>query len=160
MLEKPYCCKEDVYKITRSSDQELNEWYESCITVASRMVDDFCYRDFWFHDYSVDGFLLDEEDVVDDIISLPFPVITLDKVTSVIMNDPETDADTVEPLDYRYRVGERIVTHKTTFANGVTAWTKDQDVDKYDVRVYGTFGYALDTLDPDNTPPPTIPKVF
>ncbi len=142
-LERPYTTIEQVVIETGSSDPELDRVYEFAITQASRFVDRYTHRDFWFHDHTADPFRVPRQWAAGDCFCLPFPVITL---TEVRLRGEVLDlGDAVDFEEERRIIYVRKQMEPEEFAHSLT--------------VKGTFGYPLDTTDPDRLPPPTLPDL-
>ena len=147
---RPYTTINEVQRETKNSGSELNEWYGECITTASRIIDEKCHRDFWYHDHREEPFDVVVERVLGDEVFLPFPIIHLTEVRVA-----RYDGDSLITLDseeYRFRNGSRSI--KSTYKLG--------DFGEYPfdgiLQVKGEFGYMLDTEHPNLLPPPTIPS--
>jgi len=139
-LYQPYTTIADVQNELKNTTDAARAKIESAINAASRAIEDFCNRDFLFHDYSEDGYLVPLGDIILKTIYLPWPVITL---TSI-----EYDGTALEAEDYKVAGRTRILT--------MDDYTPPEgDIDTK-VTLYGTFGYALDEDDPTGVPPPSL----
>jgi len=151
-LDRPYCTVSDVQRETKNSEPEVTALYEQCIGKASRMVESICQRDFWFHDYTVNSYLVPRRRVIGDFVILPFPILTLDSVS--IYSDRligELPEDVLEVDEYYYAEGEPSI------------HCEEGEFSEYPFKEYmairGTFGYPLaEGEDADQSPPPTIPE--
>lgn len=143
-LERPYCSLADVQRETVNSLPENDDKYKQCINLASRWVDEFCHRDFWFHDHSENAYKVPRKFVLGDEIFLPFPIVTLTALT--------VDGKAWDVEDDIYWDGKTISSEDGDFGNYPCRET---------IRLTGTFGYPLVQSgydDPQQTPPPTIPS--
>jgi len=132
-LVKPYTTIARVRAETRNEDSSLDEKFETAINDASRAIDEFCKRDFWFHDYTGSGYSLP---VNGDKIFPPWPIISLTGITyeGITITDYNVFAQFIECT------GEEL---------GITSGGM--------AVIKGTFGYALAESESETTPPPTLP---
>ena len=142
-LSKPYCTVGDVRSYT--SDRDIpTSVAEEAINYASRYVDQFCNRSFWYHDHTSSSLLVDYRDITPHMIYLPFPIITLTEVKqedTILEPDAYTGYD-----DGRIRLRRnRSSIWKILRDDG---YIFDSDLD---ITVKGTFGYAVSS----NTEVPT-----
>lgn len=142
-LTRPYCSLAQLQDHIGNADPDKQDLLESAINRASRFVEDKTGTDFWFHDHSTTALTVNRRDVLGDQVLLPFPIITLTEVS----NDGEVLVEGVDN-DYFFEVGERAIQGLAAFGSIPFVGT---------LTVKGTFGYTLDTVDPTNLPPPTIP---
>lgn len=142
-LSKPYCNVADVRSYTGDFDISSSTAEES-INQASRFVDQYCRRDFWYHDHSSSSFLVDYRDITDHMIYLPFPIINL---TEVKQEDTILESDAYTGYsDGRIRLRRnRSSIWKILRDDG---YIFDSDLD---ITIKGTFGYAISS----NTEIPT-----
>jgi hypothetical protein len=103
-LTNPYCTLVEVQKETGNSDTDLVDWFETCINNASRWIEEHCYRDFLYHDYSTTAFTVPEKDGVGTELYLNWPIITLDSVQAKEVLVPEDL--------YTFNVGDRYITRR------------------------------------------------
>lgn len=162
-LYRPYTALADVRRETKHSDSSLDDWYIECINMASRLIDDYCKRDFWFHDYSVAPYKVNRRRVLEESVVLPFPIITLTEVRVFTDIEQTSDSNDIwETDEYHFEEGER-----TIHAEAETEWKYAGNPGRFGsypfrgfLWIKGTFGYPLTTESgaiPDETPPPTIP---
>lgn len=77
-LVDPYCTLADVQRETKNDRSELSDWFISCINRASRFVEEYCNRDFLYHQYTADTpFVVPKERVIGDSIYLDWPIRSL-----------------------------------------------------------------------------------
>lgn len=150
-LDKPYTQLVDVQKETKNSDSELDAWYIECINRASRWVDEYCQRDFWFHDHLSAGLVCPRDRVMEDCVLLPFPILTLTGVT--VHYDKAVGAVAGNSIDLN-------TLHWET--NWPNLWCDSGVFGDFPFKGFltltGTFGYPLADTDPTTTPPPTLPQ--
>ncbi len=184
-LFQPYCTLLEVQQETKNSGSENDDVYRTAINLASRFIEDYCRRDFWFHDHTVDPLQVPRAKVMGDMVCLDWPILTL---TDLRVWDrsagASTPANSLPVEGYYFDPGHCLITREHgTFGGGagfmegaynpnlgsfgtnsgrLTADTH-QGAHGYPFRLsmelYGTFGYALDT-DPTNyleLPPPKVP---
>lgn len=77
-----YCSLEALQRETGNSDADLVSWFEECIVSASRWVDDYCYRDFSLHDYTVNAYTIKRSEIVGDTIFLAGPLQSIAELKS------------------------------------------------------------------------------
>lgn len=140
-LLRPYCTLLEVGKETKNSAPENDDWYRACINMASRWVEEYCHRDFWFHDHSETPYVVPRKYVLGDEVFLPFPIISLD---SLVIDDKAWDVSTDIYLE-----DSRIVSEETEFGDYPF---------RGKMEITGTFGYPLAEENSETTPPPTIPS--
>jgi len=80
-LYKPYTTVALVQQECKNDESDLTAVYESAINSASRIAEDYCNRDWWYHDHASSALTVDPRWVVQDRIYLPWPVKTLTEVT-------------------------------------------------------------------------------
>lgn len=76
-LNKPYCEIEDVKSYIKNSEYD-DGFYSYAINQASRMVDKFMGRNFWYNDYTQKAYR--PQDVFEDRIFFPFPIRRIDEL--------------------------------------------------------------------------------
>lgn len=150
-LERPYCTLANVQTETKNSESEFDALYVECINRASRWVDEYCSRDFWYHDHSEEDYLVPRGRVIGDIAFLPFKIITLTGVW-VIPNhyDAKTADHKLNEKDFMFEVGKRSITSIFGDFGDFPFQGK--------LLLEGTFGFLLSETDPETTPPPTVPE--
>jgi hypothetical protein len=144
VLIRPYCDLEDVQSVTGANDPEIDNTFIESINSASRMVDEVCGRDFWFHDHSTVNYMLNRRSVIGPIALLPFEIITL--------TDVGIDGAAIGIDNLFFDVGGRSIESATDFG-GYPFAAK--------MELVGTFGFALQQVDglPVLTAPPaTLPS--
>jgi hypothetical protein len=140
-VENPYCTLLDVQKETKNSKPENTEWYETCIGIASRLVEDYCRRDFKLHDHTEDNALLvvPRSWVMQDEIHLPWPIIELESLWYFIDRViGKTDKDIWPASDYYFEVGGSVITseHPLLFS--------DVHPFRGNIVLKGKFGYETE----------------
>jgi len=142
-LNKPYCTLLQLQKELKNTDADeedtIKDWHHDCINRASRLIDEYCQRDFWYHDRTSggDGVLeVPKQYVKRRHIFLPWPIITINTIT---LDDTAWDAE-----DFRANVGESRITYYTDIS-----FVDFEDNDW--LTIDGTFGYTI----ADTTQPPT-----
>lgn len=162
-LTQPYTAVEDVQKETKNSSSSETTWYETCISQASRMVDEHCLRDFWFHDHSSTAYRLPRSRVIGGMAILPFPIITLtDLWVYSDINQGATANDLYDSDEYYFESGDNIIRAESESILAHQRNTPGNAVfGSYPFKgffeIKGTFGYTLDGTNPNTTPPPTLP---
>jgi len=142
-LYRPYTTESRVRAELHNSDPSIANVIEQAINDASRYVESYCNRDFWFHEYENAPYVVD---LYGKFAFLSWPVITL---TSVETNTGKV----IDVEDIRVSGG---ILDLTDVDLPLHELTTDNDV-KY-LKVKGTFGYPLQTgAGGDMVPPPTIP---
>ena len=142
-LSKPYCTVADVQSYTGDSSISSSTC-ENAINYASRFVEQHCRRSFWYQDYSSSAYTIDYRDVTDEIIYLPWPIITLTEV--------KQETTVLETGSYTGMSDGRIRLRK----NSSSVWDHvSRNQYKFntelDITIKGTFGYTVS----GTTAPPT-----
>lgn len=155
-LDRPYTTATEVRRELRNNDTFEDDWIEEMINLASRWVDDFCNKEFWFYDHSVTALTVLEDDIYNDRIFLPWPIITL---TAVYSDDDLIDSD-----GYRWNNGRLEQGSAELIRNGECSWLYHYNSPHRTIlgmstappiiTLVGTFGY---TYVDDDTPPSNIP---
>lgn len=164
-LYKPYCTLRQVQKETRNKDAATDDWYRECINAASRSLESFCLRDFWFHDHSSSLLTVKQAWVVEDRIYLPWPVITF---TQAVEAGTAVASDQVIA-----EVGSRVILKNgfwkfyDKFPVQTQPVINEEFPDSPDtlnrgafgerITLQGTFGYVLESVDPEEKPPVDLP---
>jgi len=136
-LSTPYCTLQDLADELKNNDAVDGDAtvvtrHEDAINRASRMAEEWCHRDWTFHDYSSTALVPEEAWIQGDSLWLPWPIKTITEVK--IENDVQ-DTD-----DYKFRVGKSEVRF-------VDEWPSPIAFDDADyVSIKGTFGYTHDDL--------------
>jgi len=164
------------------SETGYDEWFKDCINDASRMVEEMCKRDFWYHDHSSTLLLAKTLWIVGDIIFLPWPVKTL---TEIQMDDVAIAAD-----DWTYENNDVIRGGAKIFHTGGISWAGYNVIEEGDtisnkyrsiegmaeqklfgvhkgpttidptlrtIKLKGTFGYTLANPTDTDTMPTDLP---
>lgn len=139
-LLRPYCSVSDVRTFIENDNGD-DDVFKSAINRASRHIEAVCDRNFWYNDYSSSAYSVRRYAVMPTAVYLPFEIITLTELTV----DDEVLVEGVED-DYYAEEGVNSRVINGTFTYPFTGT----------MRVKGTFGFALDTADPDNNPPPGL----
>lgn len=148
-LEKPYCTLLDVQSETKNSGTENDDLYLSCINAASRYIDTYCRRDFWFHDYTTTAYRVPRGRVIGNGVTLPFSIIDLTEVRYVADATVTPSSDhTLSEIEYYFEEGRSTISISSTVQINYP----------FDGRmeVYGSFGYNL-SVDDDGDPIVTQP---
>jgi hypothetical protein len=142
-LNKPYCTLLQLQKELKNTDADdedaIKDWHHDCINRASRLIDEYCQRDFWFHDHSSTVLEVPARQVHGRRIDLDSPIITL---TEIVI-----DGDVIHVDDYRFNVGDMAITylaHVPFIDYEANTW----------LTLKGTFGYTIAS----STQPPTDAK--
>jgi hypothetical protein len=153
-LLKPYCTLLDVQVETKNSGSENDDLYTQAINLASRYVDTYCRRDFWYYDYKETPYRVPRSRVIGNDVVLPFPIIDLTEVR--YMEDPTVTSSTdfaLSEIEYYFEEGKSTINLSSTLQINYPFDGK--------MEVYGEFGFPLqldDNNDPVLTvPPPTLP---
>ncbi len=147
-LERPYCSISDVSGETQNSDAP-DSLYENAINTASRYVEEYCQTDFWFHDYSSTALEVPRSWVTKNIVTLPWPIITLTDLW--VYSDREigaVDNDKFDFDEYYFDVGRSQIRAE----GGVFG---EQHPFVLNMELKGTFGYPITD---NETPPATLPQ--
>lgn len=155
-LVKPYCTVAQVQKELRNSDADAAGWLEDCINAASRYVDDWRGRDYWFHDHASSPLVIRgamESWLDDTVLELLYsPIITLTRVA-------EGSTVLVAETGYvirRARAGYDMENDALIRIGG--SWLKGYTTADA-ISLTGTFGYysvSTQIMSPDT--PPNINK--
>ena len=146
-LEQPLCNYEDIITETRNDDIGNLPNIDHIINQSSRYVEEITDRKFWNYDNTAHAYIVNKDAIVSHILTLPFPVITLDRV--VISGKEFSSAD------FYYELGRRSVYRLSDQAEAMDWSTKYPFFGK--IEVYGTFGYTLDSSSPETEPPSNLP---
>lgn len=141
-----YCSLASLRRETGNSDTDLDDWFSECINMASRWIDDHCYRDFFEHDYAppAQPYTVLPSDVIADQIFLPWPIKTLTEVKiGDFIADPDRYVFAVGKRSIRLRDGDPWIPKNTTVYPmspllRVTYATGGSST----ITVAGTFGFA------------------
>jgi hypothetical protein len=148
-LERPYCTLADVQLETKNSGSENDDLYLACINAASRYVDTYCRRDFWFHDYTTTPYRVPRSSVLGNDIVLPFRIVDISEVRymedSTVTSSPDF---ALTEIEYYFEEGRYIINVSSTRQINYPFEGR--------VEVYGEFGYTL-ALDSNNDPVLTEP---
>ena len=95
-LENAYSTMEAVQRETGNSNPELVSWFEDCVNLASRWIDDYCHCEFLPHSYPLDGpspvaYRVKRSEMVGGSIFLPWPIVNLSQVKTGIIILREDD---------------------------------------------------------------------
>lgn len=150
-LERPYCTLADVQLETKNSGSENDDLYLNCINAASRYIDTYCRRDFWFHDYTTTPYRVPRSAILGNDIVLPFGIIDITEIRYMADSTVSSSPDfALSEIEYYYVPGRTIINISSTVQINYPFDGK--------MEVYGTFGYNL-ALDADDEPiltqPPT-----
>tara|TARA_R110000803_G_scaffold39351_2_gene84941 strand:- start:79 stop:675 length:597 start_codon:yes stop_codon:yes gene_type:complete len=138
-LIKPYCTLLQLQKEIRNTDADdeptVLAWHEDCINRASRYVDEYCRRDFWFHDYTTTALSLQKSQLQGNKIFMDWKIISVTELaidgTAIQTDDYRADAGEIEIVyigDVPFiAYEENSVTVKGTFGYTITATTAPPD---------------------------------
>lgn len=146
LAQNPYITVEElVEELKGAMPDETNDEgkldavkYNRAIESASRMVDEYCQRDFYFHDYSTVPLILDQfsKGVFDNRIFLPHdPVISISNMEvagEVWVADTDYSIDLKSGIIYSLRGN----------------WYASRPDNL--IKIYGTFGFTQ--ADPESVP--------
>lgn len=159
-LISPYCTLRDAQLEAGndSSDAALDLIAE--INKASRWLDEYCSRDFLFHDHAATPLVVQDAWCAGNTIYLPWPVITLTEV--------RVGGVALAPEEYRVSRRPGSATAKIE-RNGpwivdpsnATALNGEKGLMMAPrVELVGTFGFAPATAKPTETPSPDVPATI
>ena len=146
VLYKPYCTIDDVKSYIKNSEYD-DGFYANAINQASRMVDKFMCKDFWFHDYTKRPYR--PRDIFEDKIFFPFPIRQIDRIVledEVIPKNeyyfvPITDIE--ESRNYFVQM-EFVSDHDIKALATNQLLNSDSLNTPKKIEVFGTFGYRID----------------
>jgi hypothetical protein len=148
-LEKPYCILSDVQAETKNSGSENDDLYLSSINAASRYIETYCRRDFWFHDYTTTPYRVPRGSVIGNSIVLPFNIIDLSEVRymddATVTSSPDF---ALSEIEYYFEEGRSTISISSTVEINYPFEGR--------MEVYGEFGYNL-SLDENDDPILTQP---
>jgi hypothetical protein len=158
-LINPYCTLADVQHEASNIDAADAGALEDMITRASRWIDDYCRRDFLYHDHRTDALEVEPSWVAGQRIYLPWPVISLVEVT---LDGIVLDANLYRVESTRGSATGVILRDKDWYAetprDGVgTGSLKGMPTL---IKLKGQFGYAQAATNPTTTPSPDLPSVI
>jgi hypothetical protein len=148
VLLRPYCTLADVQRETQNTDPDDVESFKQAINQASRWIDWYCRRDFYYHDHSTGALSVEENWTAGAKIFLPWPVITLTQVQT----QDVFGSSTVLPAE-SYRVQPSILTACGVIVSD-TRWVRPDvfttggllpqrsNAMAAMIQLTGTFGYA------------------
>ena len=136
-LSTPYCTLQDLADELKNNDAVDGDAttitrHEAAINRASRMAEEWCHRDWTFHDHSSTALVPAERWIQADSLWFPWPIKT---ITEVKVDDVVQDTD-----DYRFQVGGLELRYIDRWPNPVSF-----DNPAY-VSIKGTFGYTHSDL--------------
>jgi hypothetical protein len=137
-LYKPYCTISDVKQYIRNSEFD-DGFYAQAINQASRLVDKFTQKEFWYHNYSQSGYRVYDDDILHESVYLPFPIRSINKLV--------VNGETISSTNYHYvPITTKVDPRNYSLAKeiGASYTLINTETDKRSkVLVYGTFGYAI-----------------
>lgn len=144
-LLRPYCTLLSVQQVTGNSEADGVEQILRSINEASRLIEDQCETDFWFHDHTETALKVAQGSIVGKVAFLPYPILSL---TEVLVDDlsidlAETDFDVGKPY----------------LRSVITDWGSIPFTGK--MLLKGTFGYILSdppVLNGLVQPPTNVPE--
>lgn len=142
-LSRPYCTLDHVRSEvgTPADDLSDDDKFKDAINMASRAIDDYCHRDFWFHDHASAGLVIPADWAIGPKIYFPWPILTLTEIAYA--------GTVIDAANWMFTAGSRSVEYISNFSKSRPG---------YLLSVKGTFGYPLAVSDPATTPPPTLPE--
>jgi hypothetical protein len=176
----PYTTLARVQQETRNPDAEKADIMNDAINLASRAVDDYCRRDFGYHDFSETEMVVPSNWATKNIIWFPWPIITLTGLAKEGVLIPTTEyvffpgGENVrywnELADWFYigSSGNMIDMPQVDWISrgplGPSGWNWDRESLRPPmITLSGTFGYppAQGQSGPDYTQvPPTLPPAI
>lgn len=156
-LLNPYCTLEDVQHEASNIDPADAGDLEDQITAASRWVDEYCRRDFLYHDHRTTALEVEPSWVAGQRIYLPWPIISLTEVT---VDDEVVDSTLYRKESTRLSATGVIVRDRDWFPAPTRVGVGNGNVQGLPpiIRLKGQFGYAEAPTDPATTPSPDLPK--
>lgn len=161
-LNKPYTTVNKVKKECQIALSESNndDWLKEVTNDASRFIEEYVGRDFWYHDHSSTALTIKSKWVVGSKIFIPWPIVTL---TEISIDGVALDAD-----DYAFETQDIKKGGSIIYRSGDVYWTADLDtlnssgIDQSSlppshnpadmlIEALGTFGYTITSA----TEPPT-----
>ena len=144
-LFKPYCTIDDVKAYIRNSEYD-DGFYAQAINQASRMVEKFTQKNFWFHNHRVTPFR--PKDIFENKVFFPFPIRSISSLTIdgyAVTSDSYhyvSVLDSVESRNY-YIEMEFVSEADLTNLAGVRLLNEDPNQTPKKVLVKGEFGYRV-----------------
>lgn len=159
-LQNPYCELRDAQAVAGNTDEESARDLVREINNASRFIEEYCRRDFLFHDHANTPLLVREGWIAQNVIYLPWPVITLTEV--------RVDGVALPASEWRHQPG---TTASNVLRNG--PWLPADGIVQLDpftprpalampprIELVGTFGYAPAEDDAEKKPSPSLPATI
>jgi hypothetical protein len=165
-LDRPYCTVRDVQDETLHGASDHIETFTKAINQASREIDWFCRRDFLFHDHTSQAFSVPAHMCQENVITLPWPVITITEVKVIV---PPDSGAVLDPSEYQH---ENFLLSASSKIYRAGRWRSGEEFTKAGIlpsrsnrlptriELKGTFGYlpAQKNSTHDFTAPsPSIP---
>lgn len=156
-LLNPYCLLRDVQAEAGNTYPDDAEDFLVEINKASRWIDQHCRRDFLFHDHATTALTVPASWCAENVIFLPWPVITLTEITvdGIALQSSSFSFENVpgETCGKIYREGNWLA--RDNYGVGLQA----EKVITLPLRIQmkGTFGYAPSVTTPTAVPSPDIP---
>lgn len=146
----PYCRVADVQHEASNTDASDAGALEAEIPAASRWVDWYCKRDFYYHDHQTTALQVDESWFAKNRIYLPWPTLSLTEIT--------VDGEVLDPSLY-VKVKDPCGISSMIVRDGLWRDVSGENLSlPVEVLLKGTFGYAPAATSPASTPSPDIPS--
>lgn len=158
-LINPYCTLADVQHEASNIDLADAGGMEDMITRASRWIDDYCHRDFLYHDHRTIPLEVEPSWVAGQRIYLPWPVISLTEVT---LDGIALDSNLYRIESTRSSATGVILRDKDWYAESPRDGVGTGAVKGLPtlIKLKGQFGYAQATTNPTTTPSPDLPSAI
>lgn len=158
-LLHPYCTLRDAQAEAGNTNADDARDLLQEINKASRWLDEYCHRDFLFHDHTAAPLVVHESWCAGNVLYLPWPVLTLTeiKIGGVVL----------APAEYRWSLRPGSATAKIE-RNGTWLPAPSSSVALAGeaitmaplIELRGTFGFAPASTAPESTPSPSIPATI
>lgn len=155
-LDRPYCTLSEVQDETQNNRPEDIEILSRAINRASREIDEYLRRDFLFRDNASVPLSVPLSYCAENVIFLPWPVLTLTEISIVVPPDP---AAVLPSTDYTF---ENSILSATSKIFRAGSWKAADSYGKVgilpsrsmglpiQILLKGTFGYVPAQKDSEN----------
>ena len=144
-LKNPYCTLADVQTETANNSHEDADQFRSEINAASRFIDGYCGRDFLLHNHTITPLVAGKNWIAGNVLFLPFPVISLTKIT--------VDGFELPSADYIFENGTPRSTAQVIKSG---QWIRKRQGSQFalppKIELTGMFGYVPAATDSDISP--------